>query len=122
MTDLIFDGAFFCLQHFGGDVCLAILGVHCIGQFEHGLVMCRGEKEPGQYFNTVLIRTIRSYQIQSLKDAGPIEYLYGLQNLTTVATFVYQILSPQGCGLLNDGTRVGQGEGNRVERRDPGRE
>ena len=33
------------------------------------------------------------YQVHSLKDAGPIEYLNGLQNLTTVATFVYQILS-----------------------------
>ena len=40
------------------------------------------------------------YQVQSLKDAGPIEYLNGLQNLTTVATFVYQILSLKNVGPI----------------------
>ena len=46
--------------------------------------------------------------LRLLKDAGPIEYLYKLKNLTIEATFVivYQILSPVDVGLLNEGTRL----------------
>ena len=46
--------------------------------------------------------------LRLLKDAGPIEYLYKLKNLTIEATFVivYHILSPMNVGLLNEGTRL----------------